>query len=198
MAEAYLSCNERYKQLGVIGGAVAVAAVLRLDPTGEDGAGARGGDIYCANVGDARAVLCRDGKGVRLSRDFKPFDEDEYDRVVALGGFVSLRDGGRVCDDLALTRALGDLHLAKFVEPRPHFRAERLDDFAQCPFFIIGCDGVWDVLTDQMAVDAVLSLAPHHYTKGAAALRDLAFLHGSTDNISAMVVDLSAIWPARV
>ena len=31
--------------------------------------------------------------------------------------------------------------------------------------------------------------------KGAAALRDLAFLHGSTDNISALVVDLSAVAP---
>jgi serine/threonine protein phosphatase PrpC len=55
----------------------------------------RSGSLFTANVGDARAVLCHDGEGVRLSRDFKPFDPDEYERVVQLGGYVSLRDGGR-------------------------------------------------------------------------------------------------------
>jgi serine/threonine protein phosphatase PrpC len=48
-------------------------------------------------------------------------------------------------DDLALTRALGDLHLATYVSPVPHFCATRVA-FSQSPFFIIGCDGVWDVL----------------------------------------------------
>ena len=43
---------------------------------------------------------------------------------------------------------------------------------------------------DQAAVDAVGAQAPD-YARGATALRDLAFLHGSTDNISALVVDLS-------
>ena len=71
-----------------------------------------------------------------------------------------------------------------------------------CPFFVLGCDGVWDVLTDQMAVDAVAAAGrerrgeaddEHGVTRGASALRDLAFLHGSTDNISAMVVDLTAL-----
>ena len=111
----------------VVGGAVAVALLLDFK---DDGGRA---NVHCANVGDARAVLCRAQVGVRLSRDFKPFDDDEcprilgpgrrrfssyvvrhrrYDRIQSLGGFVSLRDGGRVCDDLALTRALGDLHLA--------------------------------------------------------------------------------------
>ena len=131
-----------------------------------------------------------DAVAVRLSRDFKPFDEDEYQRIVGLGGFVSLRDGGRVCDDLALTRALGDLHLSKYTAPVPHFHFEALAA-GECPFFVIGCDGVWDALTDQEAVDAVLQHSPTDLTTGATTLRDLAFLHGSTDNISAIVVDLT-------
>ena len=65
-------------------------------------------------------------------------------------------------------------------------------NFAESPFVIIGCDGVWDVLSDQAAVDAVNAQAPD-YTRGAAALRDLAFLHGSTDNISALVIDLTQV-----
>ena len=55
-------------------------------------------------------------------------------------------------------------------------------DVIDCPFVAVCCDGVWDVLSDQQAVDAVLATAPE-YERGAAALRDLAFLHGSTDNV---------------
>jgi serine/threonine protein phosphatase PrpC len=95
--------------------------------------------------------------------------------------FVSLRDGGRVCDDLALTRALGDLHLARYIEPVAHCNSVEID-VIDCPFVAVCCDGVWDVLSDQQAVDAVLATAPE-YERGAAALRDLAFLHGSTDNV---------------
>ena len=100
---------------------------------------------------------------------------------MSLGGFVSLRDGGRVCDDLALTRALGDLHLARYIEPVAHCNSVEID-VIDCPFVAVCCDGVWDVLSDQQAVDAVLATAPE-YERGAAALRDLAFLHGSTDNV---------------
>lgn len=110
---------------------------------------------------------------------------------MSLGGYVSLRDGGRVMDDLALSRALGDLHLAPYIEPVPHASCERVR-FVDAPFVILGCDGVWDVLSDQQAVDIVRKRTPAgEATEGAAALRDLAFLHGSTDNISAMVVDFS-------
>jgi len=185
MEATFLRLNsEVLRPIGAIGGAVAVAILLKLDRPG-------GGTLYCANVGDARAVLCRNAKGVRISRDFKPFDDDEYNRIFAAGGWVSLRDGGRVCDDLALTRALGDLHLSKFLQPVPHFYSDVLD-FTESPFIIIGCDGVWDVLSDQGAADAVSAHAPD-YLRGASALRDLAFAHGSTDNISAMVIDCTLL-----
>ena len=183
MTRAYLALNAELGARQVIGGAVAVTILLSIDESGVSGS------LFCSNVGDSRAVLCKGGGALRLSRDFKPFDDDEYERIVELGGFVSLRDGGRVCDDLALTRALGDLHLAKYVSPVPHFRHEHVA-FEDAPYLIIGCDGVWDALTDAQAVDAVNATAPD-YEKGAAAIRDLAFLHGSTDNISALVVDLT-------
>ncbi len=195
--------------LRVLGGAVVVLLLLRiLNPTSAV--------LYCANAGDSRAVLCRDRRAVRLSRDHKPFDPDEYERIQALGGFISLRDGGRVCDDLALTRALGDFHLARYVEPRAHLHFEALE-LQDCPFVTVCCDGVSDVLSDQEVVDAVLAQASATWrrptpcraprraltlpcvaqapelTRGASALRDLAFVHGSTDNISALVVDLTGV-----
>jgi len=33
--------------------------------------------LICANLGDARAVLCRDGKYVELSQDYKASRKDE-------------------------------------------------------------------------------------------------------------------------
>jgi protein phosphatase PTC1 len=42
--------------------------------------------LYTANVGDARIVLCRNGKALRLSYDHKGSDENEGKRVANAGG----------------------------------------------------------------------------------------------------------------
>jgi serine/threonine protein phosphatase PrpC len=36
-----------------------------------------GNRMFCANVGDARAVLCRNGKAIDMSRDHKSSDLEE-------------------------------------------------------------------------------------------------------------------------
>lgn len=38
-------------------------------------------EIYCANAGDSRAVLCREGKAVPLSEDHKPDNDSELKRI---------------------------------------------------------------------------------------------------------------------
>jgi serine/threonine protein phosphatase PrpC len=62
--------------------------------------------IYCANAGDSRAIACQDKKPLELSRDHKPEDPIELDRITKAGGSVSY---GRVNGGLNLSRALGDL-----------------------------------------------------------------------------------------
>jgi len=37
--------------------------------------------LICANLGDARAVLCRDGQYVELSQDYKASRKDEQERI---------------------------------------------------------------------------------------------------------------------
>jgi protein phosphatase PTC1 len=44
--------------------------------------------LYTANAGDARGVLCRGGKAVRLTYDHKGSDKQEAKRIVDAGGFV--------------------------------------------------------------------------------------------------------------
>jgi serine/threonine protein phosphatase PrpC len=65
-----------------------------------------GNKLVVANAGDSRAVLCRRGQAVEMSRDHKPMDEDERARIQKAGGFVQ---EGRVNGSLALSRAIGDL-----------------------------------------------------------------------------------------
>eukprot|EP01129_Flabellula_baltica_P010409 TRINITY_DN4395_c0_g1_i1.p1 TRINITY_DN4395_c0_g1~~TRINITY_DN4395_c0_g1_i1.p1 ORF type:complete len:492 (-),score=84.70 TRINITY_DN4395_c0_g1_i1:151-1626(-) len=104
--------------------------------------------IYCANAGDTRCVLCRKGKAKRLSIDHKPKDEKE--RIIEEGGIVC---DGRVGGILAISRAIGDHGLGDCVTPKPSITTLPLskDD----KFLILACDGVWDVLSDQEAVEYV-------------------------------------------
>ena len=75
-------------------------------------------------------------------------------------------------------------------------------------FLIIACDGVWDVLTDQDAVDLVLAeiryskrqYSPEEFSlrelaaRCAVKIRDYAYFSGSGDNISCVVL----IFPAEL
>lgn len=61
--------------------------------------------LYTANVGDARAVLCRGGRSVRLTYDHKGSDTQEAKRITDAGGFVL---NNRVNGELALTSIWGD------------------------------------------------------------------------------------------
>ena len=49
----------------------------------------KGSEVWVANAGDSRAVLCRGGQALALSEDHKPQSETERNRITAAGGFVS-------------------------------------------------------------------------------------------------------------
>jgi serine/threonine protein phosphatase PrpC len=61
--------------------------------------------VICANAGDSRAVLRRNGQTVPLSLDHKPDCVPERLRITQAGGMVK---GKRVNGDLAVSRAFGD------------------------------------------------------------------------------------------
>ncbi len=57
-------------------GATAVTCLIQRRPRGGGEEGEEGSvrDVYAANVGDSRAVLCHQGRGVRLTYDHKADD----------------------------------------------------------------------------------------------------------------------------
>ncbi len=134
-----------------------------------------------ANIGDSRVVLCRDGVAMRLTVDHKPDDPAEEKYIRQMGGFVSQ---GRVNGMLAVSRAFGDLFLAPTINTEPHVVIDEIHDKDE--FMIIACDGVFDVLTDQAAVDVIRACKTPK--DAAALLKDTAYHRGSTDNISVIVL----------
>lgn len=93
--------------------------------------------LYSANAGDARGVLCRNGKAVRLTYDHKGSDKQEAKRITDAGGFVM---SGRVNGVLAVTRSLGDSSMKEFVVGAPYTTETELCE--EDEFLILACDGV--------------------------------------------------------
>eukprot|EP01063_Lacrimia_lanifica_P011320 TRINITY_DN1812_c0_g2_i1.p1 TRINITY_DN1812_c0_g2~~TRINITY_DN1812_c0_g2_i1.p1 ORF type:complete len:594 (+),score=182.66 TRINITY_DN1812_c0_g2_i1:133-1782(+) len=166
------------------GGAAAVAAVTI------------GNELFIANLGDSRAVLCDGGHAIALTKDHKPTDQAEAQRVMQSGGIIAL---GRVGGSLAITRAFGDFELKgrdKVLESTS-LPVSNVPDISHisltttCEFLILACDGVWDVLKCQDAV----SICREHISKGptkmAQALARASLEHGSMDNITVLVIMFS-------
>lgn len=141
--------------------------------------------LYTANVGDTRVVLSRDGKALRLSYDHKGSDDVEQSRIHSSGGIVMK---SRVNGMLAVTRSLGDAYMKELVIGNPFTTATELNESDE--FLIVACDGLWDVCSDQRAVKLISDIEdPHH---AANVLCKYAMEHGTTDNVTVMVVRLNS------
>ncbi|KAI9051491.1 hypothetical protein LZ554_004537 [Drepanopeziza brunnea f. sp. 'monogermtubi'] len=138
--------------------------------------------LYTANVGDARIILCRNGKALRLSYDHKGSDENEGKRVANAGGLIL---NNRVNGVLAVTRALGDSYMKDLVTGHP-YTTETVIQPDLDEFIILACDGLWDVCSDQEAVDLIRN--QQDPVAAAKQLVDHALARFSTDNLSCMVV----------
>ncbi|KAL3515992.1 hypothetical protein ACH5RR_022894 [Cinchona calisaya] len=132
----------------------------------------RQGDlIYVANVGDSRAVLATtsdDGNlvPVQLTTDFKPNLPQEAERITNCRGRVfCLDDESGVhrlwlpeeeSPGLAMSRAFGDYCVKDFglisVPEVTHRNITGKDQFV-----VLATDGVWDVISNQEAVQLVAS-----------------------------------------
>ncbi|KAK4849734.1 hypothetical protein QYF36_000363 [Acer negundo] len=140
--------------------------------------------LLVANVGDSRAVVCKNGVAKQLSVDHEPSMEKET--IESKGGFVSNFPGDvpRVDGQLAVARAFGDKSLKIHLSSEPHVEVEMIDDDTE--FIILASDGLWKVMTNQEAVDAIKNIKDAR--SAAKHLTEEALVRQSTDDISCVVV----------
>lgn len=153
--------------------------------------------ILCANAGDSRCVLGTGGVTKPLSEDHKPLGEIEKRRIDQAGGFVQWN---RVDGDLAVSRAFGDFSYKNRPDLSPH--EQKITCFPDIAIherhdtddvLILACDGLWDVMSSEAAVNSVRELyqsGEQSVLKIAEEMIDLALLKGSKDNISSIIVKL--------
>ena len=125
--------------------------------------------LVCSNAGDSRCVLSRKGVAIGLSNDHNPDVQSEVDRIEKAGGTVS--EDGRVEGNLNLSRALGDLMYKRDRKLKPceqmisgYPEVIEMDICADDEYVIIGCDGIFNVLTNQEVVDFVLKGVQQKHT----------------------------------
>lgn len=165
------------------------------------------GQLYCANAGDSRAVLCRGDTAIPLSEDHKPTHPSEKLRITKAGGFVH---GGRVNGVLALSRAFGD-----FPFKDPSLKPENqviscvpdvlhVELTPQDEFVIIACDGVWDMMSNDKAVEFVrnevadhgdISLACERLMNACLAVTPDSF---GTDNMTVIIIQFKSSFLKKI
>lgn len=153
-----------------------------------------GRSLLVANAGDSRAVLSRRGLSFEMSRDHRPCCRNEKTRVESLGGYV---EDGYLNGQLGVTRALGDWHLEGMkhidqlggpLSAEPELKLVTLTQ--EDEFLIIGCDGIWDVFSNQNAVDFVRRrLQMHNDVKLCCKeVVEEAIKRGAMDNLTVVIV----------
>ncbi len=136
------------------------------------------------NVGDSRCVIYMNNKIIQVSEDHKPTNINEYNRILKMGGKV-YRDGLEYrVGDLSVSRSFGDCS-NKYTFPIPDIKTFKFNTNLN---FIIGCDGLFDVMKNE---DICYEVNNYIKTNGkmnvARKLTSLALNNGSTDNISVIV-----------
>ncbi|CAN0927342.1 Probable protein phosphatase 2C 27 [Linum grandiflorum] len=157
--------------------------------------------LIIANAGDCRAVLGRRGRAIELSKDHKPNCTPERLRIEKLGGVIY---DGYLNGQLSVSRALGDWHMKGTkgsacplsAEPELHGTSLTEED----EFLILGCDGLWDVMSSQCAVTIVRKELMIHNDpeRCSKELVREALKRNTCDNLTAVVICFSRDPPPRI
>ncbi|MCP9262215.1 Integrin-linked kinase associated phosphatase [Dirofilaria immitis] len=117
--------------------------------------------IYCANIGDSKAVVCRSKLGteeakdvaMQLTVDHSPLHFEERMRIQKAGGNVK---DGRIMGILEVSRSIGDGQFKAYgliCTPDVKKFSITKDDI----FVLVACDGLWKTFSNQQAVDYVMA-----------------------------------------
>lgn len=146
------------------------------------------------NLGDCRCVVCNNNIAIPLTKDHKPDKPEEDNRIKQLGGNIVFDGYDWRIADLSVSRAFGDLSAEPYVGCEPDLFEYMIT--GKDKFLILACDGLWDVMDNQEAVDFVLKTCYDMKTNTrtnekinmAKKLADRAIEKGSGDNVSVIIV----------
>jgi protein phosphatase 1L len=143
--------------------------------------------LWLINVGDSRAVLCNKlSKAIQLTVDHKPNEPNEKNRIEQLGGKIYFDGVDWRVKSLSLSRAFGDLDCCPYVTHVPSIMKYKINSKDQ--FLIVACDGLWDALTNESAVDFIRELQKNNFMGNyAKELANYGLDKGSQDNITVII-----------
>lgn len=153
--------------------------------------------ILFVNAGDSRAIMVKSGEVVFGTKDHKPMDPIEDERIRAAGGKVQ---NGRVDADLAVSRAFGDFSFKNNMNVS--WEKQKVSVEPECTvikrtpdseYIMLCCDGIWDVMTNEQCnefVAATLADGEHDLGHVVEDVVQRCLLDDSKDNMTAMVVML--------
>jgi serine/threonine protein phosphatase PrpC len=103
--------------------------------------------LFVGWCGDSQALIARVGNVRQIVKKHSPEDASERKRIEQLGGVILFWGNSyRVNGALAVSRAIGDMLHKPFVSAEPEIDVIQLD--GEEDFVVLGCDGLWDMLTE--------------------------------------------------
>ncbi|KAL1916327.1 uncharacterized protein VTP21DRAFT_5944 [Calcarisporiella thermophila] len=151
-----------------------------------------GSQLYVANVGDALAVVSRDGVAHLISQKHIPWNPNEVARIRNSGGYVSPQ--GLLNGELEVSRSYGHYDLLPAVNANPYIESIELS--GQDEFVIMASRALWDRITYQTAVDVARSQR-EDLMLAAQKLRDFAITYGADENVMVMVIGIGDMFHRR-
>jgi len=145
-----------------------------------------GNNLTVANCGDCRAIFYQNGITQQITRDHRPADEAEQERIAQSGGTVI---GGRLQGQLAVSRAFGnyefkDSHLLSS-DPEIH----HLTVTSEAEILVVGSDGLYDHFSNEEIISFIKNgLISSSLENVVKELIDEAIDRGTEDNITIIVV----------
>lgn len=124
---------------------------------------------------------------IALSNDHHPSVKEEADRIKKCGGFVS---AGRLMGMIEVSRAFGDLRFRNSgLICEPEITTHKINK-GNDKFFIVASDGIWKVVSNELAVNLVSDWLEKETDVQSVALKLIQKAHemGSTDNATVIIV----------
>ena len=167
-------------------------------------------DFYTINIGDSRIIACYKNINKKsnkitgyeikqLTKDHKPYDQDEKKLIELKGGSVEIIEGIYRIDGLSLSRCFGDCsnnYISCVPDIKNYKTTYKKNNIEQkLMFVIIGCDGLYDNLPNDKIISYIINnfyeidlnrKMPKNINP-AAKLCELALINESTDNISVVI-----------